>query len=504
MERKTERIYTLTACFDGYLEESLDGEIRLADYYPDAQEILKIETPVSVTEGKIGGDKVKVDGTLLFRVCYASRENRLGSVSLPLPFSVTFDAKRLLPSDGKVEATAVVRYKNARLINARRIEVKAAVGISVTVKSKTGHEYLLPAEDEVEYRTAELTVGSFVGNGEREQKISEEFPLPEGKPNIGMIVRYDTLATLTEVRAITGKAVLKGDVMLKLLYLNEENEPERLEYAVPVTQIVEIDGLSDQTALAGSFSIAQSRVEPLTGANGEANAIKLEALVTARLEGYEKIPITVCTDAFSPQYDTTVKKSKLPSTQLIDVLTQEQPFSETLEYSSGEVERIYDLWGSAGEAKIELTESKATVTTEVELTVLAFDKDGHLCSVDSTVPVSAEIRFPDDASYAVAPRLSLLDLTFAMTGDNLIEVHGSIRIESAITKNVTVEAITELLVSETPKSGKHPPFAAYFASAGESVWDIAKAHDARVGDVLTDNGLEDDTLKEDRILKLFC
>ena len=505
MERKTEPIYTPTVCFDGYLEESLDGEIRLADYYPDAQEILKIETPVFVTEGKISGDKVKIDGTLLFRVCYASQEgNRLGSVSLPLPFSKTFEAKKLLPTDGVAETTATVRYKNARLINARRISVAAAVGLSVTVKGKTAHEYLIPADGEFEYETKEITVGNYIGSSEREQKISEEFPLPEGKPNINLIVRYDTFATLTDVRTITNKAVLKGDVTLRLLYLTENNEPEHLEYSVPVTQILEREGLDEKTAIHAFFSVSQSRVEPLTGQNGETNAVKLEATVSAHLEGYERKQITVCTDAFSPQYDAELKKSRIPSTELIDTLTLEQPFRDTLEYSAGEVERICDLWGTVSAATVEQTADGFMVSAEVELTVLAYDRDGRLCSVDSTIPVKADIRLPDSENLRVTPLLVLSDISYTMTGENLIEVRGTVRVISRITKETSVEVIADILPSDTPKQSDRPPFAVYYASEGERVWDIAKAHNARVGDILRDNGLDGDIVRENRILRLFC
>jgi len=505
MERKTERIYTLTACFDGYLEESLEGEIRLADYYPDAREILKTETPVTVTEGKISGDKVRIDGTLLFRVCYVSEnKGKLGSVSLPLPFSKTFEAKRVLPLDAKVEASVAVRYQNARLINARRMEVKATVGISVTVKSKTAHEYLLPADDEVEFLTKEITVGNYIGHGEREQRVNEEIALPEGNESIGTLVRYDVFTTLTDVRVIPDKAVMKGEITLKLFYLTEAGEPAHFETSVPITQIAEVSGLTENADTAAYFEVAQSKVEPITGANGFADAVKLEALITSRLESYGKERIRVSVDAFSPRYDTQIKKSRLPSVCLVDTLTQEQSFRETLEYSPGEVARIFDLWGTLGETRTEISEQKATVHTLVALTVLAFDREGRLCSVESTVPVEAEVHSPEKTPCGLSPRVTLTNVSFTLTGENLIEVRGSVRVESLLTREEQIEAITDLTLSETPKENKQPPFIAYFASAGEPVWEIAKAHNTRVSDVLRDNGMEEDTVKEPRILRLFC
>lgn len=504
MERKTESLYALTPCFDGYLEESLEGEIRLADYYPDAQEILKTELCVQVTAGKVLGDKVRTDGTAVFRICYASSDGHtLGSVSLSMPFSKTFEAKKALPSDARVDSTAVIQYKNARLINPRKIEVKGSVGLSVRVSGRRANDYLIPSDGSVEYRTEEITVGEFVGTGTREQKINEEFPLPEGKPAIGRMIRCDAYAKLTELRAITNKAVMKGDVIVTALYLDEKGEPERLEYALPVTQIVEVEGINEKTRLLADFCVAEYKLEPLTGASGETCAVRLEALLLARLSGYEQKQIQICTDAYSVGTPVEVQMGTLPSEELVEVKTVDHPFRETLEYSSGDVERIYDVWGEVRGENAQRTDTGWKVAGVVSLTVLAYDKEGRLCSVDSDLPISVDLPVADDRDVFADARLSLTALSFAMTGESLIELRGDIKVDLAVYRRTTPQVVTDLLPVEGGEKSQTPPFSVYFASAGEWVWDIAKAHGAHSADVIRDNGLPGEQLTENRILKIF-
>lgn len=504
MERKTESLYALTPCFDGYLEEALEGEIRLADYYPDAQEILKTELTVRVTAGKVLGDKIRVEGTAVFRICYASSDgSTLGSVSLSLPFSKIFEAKRTLPSDAKVDCTAVTQYKNARLVNPRKIEVKGSVGLSLRVGARTATEYLVPSDGSVEYRTEEITVGEFVGSGTREQRINEEFPLPDGKPAVGMIVRCDAYAHLTDVRAITNKAVLKGDMIVTALYLDEKGEPERLEYALPVTQIVEVEGIGEKTRLLAAFRVAEYKLEPLTGASGEANAVRLEALLLAELTGYDQKQIRVCTDAYSVSSAVELRRGDLPSEELVNVEVLERPFRETLEYSAGDVKRIYDVWGEVKDAGAERTETGWKVNGIVSLTVLAYDNEDRLCSVDSELPVSADLRVTTDENTFVESRLTLTSLSFAMTGENLIEVRGDMKVDAAVYRRTLPEVVTDIFPVEGGIQEHPTPFSVYFASAGESVWDIAKAHSAHPVDLIRDNSLAGETIQEDRILKIF-
>ncbi len=505
MERKTESLYALVPCFDGYLEETLEGEIRLADYYPDAQEILKTELSARVTSGKVLGDKVRVEGSAVFRVCYASSDGcTLGSVCLSLPFTKTFEAKRNLPADAKVDCTVVTPYKNARLVNPRKLEVKGAVGLSLRVSGKTAKEYLIPCDALVEYRTEEVTVGEFIGTGVREQRISEEFPLPEGKPPVARLVRYEAVTRLTDVRAITNKAVLKGDVAVTALYIDEKGEPERLEYSLPVTQIVEVEGITETSRLLAEFRLCEYKLEPLPGANGEACAVKLEALLLAELTGYGQKQITVCTDAFCPSCATELKKDRLFSEELMSCETLERPFRETMEYSSGDVKQIYDVWGEMKECETERTETGWKAKGTVSLTVLAFDRENRLCSVDSELPVSVEGRTSADEYTVAEAKLTLTSLSFAMTGDNRIEIRGDVKADVAMYRRTSPEVVTDIQHKEGEQREPSAPFAVYFASAGEWVWDIAKAHGAHPADIMRDNDMDGEQIQEPRILKLFC
>ncbi len=504
MERKTESIFTLTPCFDGYLEETLDGEIRLADYYPDAQEILKTEVIAQITSKKAVGDKIHVDGNGLFRVYYSSSEgDRLGSVSLQVPFSKTFDAKKALPSDSKTEAAAVIQYKNARLVNSRKIEVKASVGLSVKVMSKTANEYLVPADGECEYEMSSVSVGDFVGCGVREQRINEEFALPDGKPPVGIIVRSGSYAKISDIKAITNKAVIKGEAVLTVLYLDESGGPERLEYSVPVTQIVEVEGISESTRLRAALTVTEHKVEPVTTGSGETTAVRFEALVSAELEGYERRQIDICTDAYYISCGTEIKRGDIVSKELTDILNLNKAFRETLEYSSGEVTKIYDVWGTLGAADSEKTDFGWRVNASMCITVLAFDGDGRLCSVDSEVPVSVDVHTPGDAGYTVTPRLTLTDIGYTLTGDSLIEVRGDIAAEVAVYRQTTVTAVTDIALTDASEKAPALPFSVYFAESGEKLWDIAKSHNAKVSDIMRDNGIAGDRVEENRILKIF-
>lgn len=503
MDRKTESIYSQGVCYEGYLEETVENEIRLADYYPDAQEILKTEVINSIISKKAVGDKLHIDGNVLFRVYYASENNGIGSASARLPFSKTFDVKKNIDKNARIDVITATQYKNARLITSRKLEVKASIGISVRVLSKCNSEYLVPSSGELEYETACVTVGNFIGYGVREQRVIEDFPLPDGKPPISTVVRSSAITRINDVRAITNKAVIKGDVLISLLYLDEKSNPEKLEYSLPVTQIVEVEGIGESTRHNSKVIVAEHKIDTVTGENGDATSIRFEGLLFFELEGYEQKQIDICTDAYSVLYGAQIKKAEISSKELCDGVTLTRAFRETLEYSSVEVTRIYDVWGDVGAVDCAKEGNIFKVNTAVNVTVVAFDSENRLCSVDSEIPVTAEIHTRNDGEYTVSPSVTLTGLSFTLSGENLIELRGEISVDAAVYSEKSFTAVTEVVLSETEKADSPLPFTVYFASEGEKLWDIAKSHNVRMADLMRHNGIESAEVDADRILKIF-
>lgn len=503
MDRKTESIFSQGLCYEGYLEETVENEIRLADYYPDAQEILKTEVFNCITSKKTVGDKLHVDGSVLFRVHYASENNGIGSVSVRSPFSKTFDMKKNVDKNARIEVITATQYKNARLISSRKLEVKASIGISVKVLCKCDSEYLVPSSGELEYETSSITVGNFIGYGIREQRVIEDFPLPDGKPPISTVVRSSAYTRINDVRAITNKAVIKGDVLISLLYLDEKSNPERLEYSLPVTQIVEVEGIGESTRHSSKVTVAEHKIDTVTSESGDATSIRFEALLLFELEGYEQKQIDICTDAYSVLYGTEIKKAEISSKELCDTVSITRAFRETLEYSSGEVTRIYDVWGDVGTVDCVKEGSIFKVNTSVNVTVVAFDSESRLCSVDSEIPVTAEIHTKSDGEYTLSPSVTLTGLSYTLSGESFIELRGEISVDAAVYLKNTFTAVTEVIVSENEKATASLPFTVYFASEGERLWDIAKSHNVRISDLMRHNGIDCAEVDTDRILKIF-
>ncbi len=507
-EKTTDRINCSQMVYEGYAEEGLENDIRLADYYPDVEQILKMELIPQITGRKISGDKLYIDGTAVTRVFYISADSgQLHCVAVSQSFAKSFELKGAVNSDAQARATAVVQYKNARLVSPRKLEIRASIGISVKVYDRVCQTLLTGVEDDnVQLQRRNILVGDYIGYGERTQRINEEMAIPETKPGIACVLRSTAYIKLEEVKAITNKAILKGEMETTVLYLAEESHTlERMEYSIPVTQIVDLEGLSEDCAVEARLELNEHKCEMLSGQNGESRALRMEAQVTASLKAYMEREISVCCDAYSTQEELLLTTQNLQAERMMESHSLSNVVKETLEFSASEVKQIYDVWGAISFLDTVENEDGLEVKGNLCVTVMAYDHEDRLCCVDSDVPVSIQLPYQASQTQLRADaRLSLAGMSYTLSGESYIELRAEVLCDVTTYYHTEVRAITDVEADEEHKkerAGK--PLTIYYADAGESVWEIAKHYNASIQSLMDDNNLESEVLAEPAVLAIY-
>lgn len=426
----TDKISINSLVFEGYAEDNVENDVRLADYYPDVERILKVENLPQVTGKRLTGDKLYVDGTLLTRVYYVSENSpKLSCVTVFKMFSRTFELPNGSGNNTYADVAAVIQYKNARLINPRKIELTTSIGISVKVFERVEKEFISDiANEETELYKEEILADSYIGCCERVQRINEELALPEAKPPINLILKTSAAATLNDVKAITNKAIMKGELKISIIYMAEEGSiPERMEYDIPVTQIIDLEGVDEDSKLCAKMSADEHKLELIPTPTGDIRAIKIEAQISSLVSGYREKRSTVCTDIYSTSDEISESNSTVTLMKLIQNNTHSNIVKETLEFSKSEVKQIFDVWGVLTLIDKEETADKITVKSNLCVTVMAFDLEDKLCCVDSDIPVTYEIPIKEEVDGVKADvSATLVSIGYTLSGDSYIDIRAEI------------------------------------------------------------------------------
>ena len=121
-----------------------------------------------------------------------------------------------------------VRSADARLINSRKILVRADVVCVLTGFEQTSQEIrtLKDAPSALQTKTAEYRCVLPREFGEKSVTMTEDLELSAGEAEMERIVQYWVIPEITEQKLTGNKAVFKGNLTFKALYLTMDGAPE--------------------------------------------------------------------------------------------------------------------------------------------------------------------------------------------------------------------------------------------------------------------------------------
>ena len=135
----------------------------------------------------------------------------------------------------------------------------------------------------------------------RQLVVREDVELGYGKPSVGGVIRYAATAEVTDYKVIAGKLITKGEAAVKIIYQCEE-DPKRLEvmeYALPVSQIIDIEGVDEDCLCSTWYDVCGIDVTPKNNSDGESRMFGLEITLNACAVAHRKMQLETCCDCYS-------------------------------------------------------------------------------------------------------------------------------------------------------------------------------------------------------------
>ena len=128
--------------FEGIQEQSVELDYILPDYYPDIFRLIRCETVPVITSWNISGERLTYELRCDIRVIYCSEDSNVPQcISQRRSFSKTVEL-------GKACDTPVVKllpkaeHANCRVVNKRRLDMRGAVSVKISVTGETAQEVI--------------------------------------------------------------------------------------------------------------------------------------------------------------------------------------------------------------------------------------------------------------------------------------------------------------------------------------------------------------------------
>lgn len=505
MEQKNLKtsVFSLDTVFSESAEQPIDIDFTLPDYYADISNILKCRAVSRISSKSINGGGISVEGCVTVTVIYCGSDNCISSYEYQYPFSKSFDAG--LNTDGcLLFAKTKCEYINCRAVTGRKIDIHGAAGIYVTLKKRKLTDVISDCDDcNIELLRGSVPATVPMGCADKYLIIEEEIELGAGQPDIRCIIRYDAEASITDSKILVGKSVVKGEMTVKLLYAPEgEASPQTVRYGLPFSQLIEIDGITDECECESKVSIAHLEIKPRVSATGECRHLMLTAKLLITSECCCNNDVAVILDAYSRKYEADICKNEVCFNKICENINQSFSCKKSLDFAQGALASVVDMWCEVKTDSVKFSDNAMRVCGTVTAYIIAKDSDLTPTFYEKTIDFEYTHPMNTDGEFKCTPEITVTNTNYTLTGEHNMELRIELNISASIYKCSSLPLITDIAVNDIKPQvkEKHGAMTIYFASSGEGIWDIAKRYFADVDELKQINEIDDDVLTDDKMI----
>jgi hypothetical protein len=488
-----EKIAAAETVYDGCQEQPVDLDVNLPDYCPDIQRILKCQIYPKISSRSIAGDRLMLDGSYNVKIFYLAPEgNNVRFFETNDSYSVEIALKQQA-DNALIFASPRVEYVNCRASGPRRLNVHGSFSLCARVVTAGQDEAVSNiAGDDVEQLKTTANISEIAGFSQQQFSVDEVLELGKEKPAADSIVRVQAFAELQDCKVTAGKAMTKGEVYVKFLYLStgETGSLETMEYSIPFTQMLDCDGVTEDCLCSVHFMVAGVETQIKSDYSGDSTYFDTQVKIHATVEAYRKTEVTFVNDAFSKLYDLNITAKQKTIESLSESASDTLVHRSEIGVEDHTVSKVIDVWSEMANAAASVESSKITMKGKYSLCVLAQDEKGLPFYFERLIDFEHQIPSSSTGDLKCTANVITGGISYRIV-DKGLEVKTELHISAEVMQRITYKAITEVTADETKPVARDAStsLCLYYADAGESVWNIAREYRTSVEAVRTENGI---------------
>lgn len=478
--------------YENTLEQSIDTDFTLPDYYPEIIRILKCLQEISILSKQCCDGKLSIGGQVLLTLIYIGSDEQINSFTHTYPFAKSVDA------DAEGELACVVpkiAYLNTKATAPRKVEIHGSASLNISVSKIEKISVISSDESDGVYsRSDEISACVPVGVVTKSTFIEDEINIPQTKPTIGKILRYSARPVISECKSISGKTVVKGDVDVDLLYCpSDSKKPILLTERRGFSQIVDSLSSGEECCFVSKVKTDLIEIRPKTSLDGEVRTVNFEVRLTLELVCYEKITKSVITDAFTTKYQADIKRCELKAESIAEEIRENFVCKKSIDFSGGLLSEIYDTWCDSVVEHTAFDRNEMMVSGVANVHILGIDNDGQPVYFERALDFEFKSLLNSDFDeYACCPEVSVAAVNCSLNGDGGADISVELTVDATVFSVKTLTAVTSIVVDSGNLLHQETQAAVvlYFAE-NESVWNVAQKFKTSPEAICKSNGIDD-------------
>jgi len=484
---------------DTVAEYPIECDLLLPDYCPDIVRVLCCRVQASCSDCSARKSTLTVEGMAAVSLCYIGEVGGMRKAEYKIPFSKSFELSREV-TQPICSVTIEPGQINYRAVSKRRLDLRGVLMLRVRLYDAAEQPAVSQAEGQgVQLLRREYPGARLEGQSSHRFSLAEQLATAVGKEPATEVVQIDCRPVVQDCRPVAGRAVLKGELLVHLLYKTdpETGTLESCDYSLPVSQLIEVPGLTEETRCEAQMACLSAECSIDEFEEG----VRLEVQLAAQLRCFSPIVLSGAIDSFSTLYPTenTHKSLRIPR--------RAEPVAERISVRCEAplpegAQSLLDVWAAPGAMSVRNEDGSLTLTGQLTFTMLTQGGELGLDSASQTCDVSAALPQKGEGCELL-PEVTVLSASGTIA-QGKVQLSAELLVTGLLIEFTNCSLLTDLTVDE-----EHPRtvdrsigLMIYYAAAGESVWEIAKRYGALPGQVMADNDLVEETLEADTPLMI--
>lgn len=506
-EMKKEKLQTIECAGKMKAEQSIETEITLPDYCAEIKRILKCTLTPGIHSVSRTGDRVSARGTVLIRIIYAGDKEEIDSYEKTLDLAVSSQMKDIT-DDMIIVAEAFENYVNCRAVSQRKISVSGSVSAEFCALGLKKRE--LPCEisnEAVQTKLEKIKAENILCMGEKTFDMGETVALPKDKPSIGKLLGQKAYVTLESKKAVSGKLLIKGELTAEITYCpqDSENKTETFTHSMPLSQIIDVDGIDDDMDCTVKCKPCQMIISLKNDSDDSGRLVEFASRVSAFISAGKVKEYELIKDCYSTEGEIDAEYVLTDILCPVNTIEKTETVKENVDLGVSAKE-ICDVWISGVKTRMKGEDSMAKGTCNVTACILYLDEKGNPAYTEKELEFFSEVGLKEKYESVKCDFDAVIKkVQFSSVQKGKTELTLEVAVYIKISCVSSCRIVTDVKQGENKnKSGDKPALTLYFAAKDEKIWDIAKKYSTTAFAIREENGIEGESIKDEKMLLIPC
>ena len=472
----------------------VEDSIIIPDINPDVLSIIDTSSNLFVYKKELNNGKIRVDGGIKLDTIYTAddEKNSTRAIHNSLDFSKVIDIKEQNIENSKFSCTLSVKNIDSKIINGRKISIKASIEYELTICSDVEFEYISQIDDINVQKIGEtFNISTIKNRGETICNAKDTISLGD---SVSDILSTSISVRNKEQKVSYNKILSKAECIIDFIYMNEENQIEKYQEQIPIMGFIDIPGVSDDELNMISYEMRSINIKP-DSIDNKSILIDIEFLVSCNV--YEKKSINIIQDLYSPEEEITINQQEVDLFQNRDIVKSLCNINERINISDVKSNNIYITNISKNNISQKILGDSIYYEGSISVDFIFESKITNRIELRSqSIDFSHSVKLDVNTDTEVNSDFEICDVEIQVNPNEEAEVKIEMYVIINKSNKMHTNLINNLKIEEIEQNRRQNSLIIYYVKEGDTLWKIAKKFKTTIDEIVEVNGIENENKLE--------